>query len=637
MTSSLSRWPSSSPNVDLRDEFSWFETKPLFGWKVLVPRTQAQAGSMVDRLERLRRRPPTSCPTISVEPPRTPQQMEKAVKGLVTGRYEWIGFTSVNAVARRPGALRGVRARRPRLRRAQGRGRRWRHRRRAARLGHQPRPRARAREQSAAGPARGVAALRRGARPDQPRAPAARRHRHRDARRRAARHGLGGRRRHGLPHRARRSARRRDPRRDQGRRLRRRRLHVELDGAQPRRHRRQAAPATVVACIGPATAKTAQEHGLRVDVLAPEASAVSLVDALAGHGVGRWRVAAAEAGQPVRRPSEKRPTPAPPRPLTRTVADGDRASPPPAPDAGPARARRRDAAAPARARAARLRRRGHRRAAADLGDAGRRRSTPSTRSSAEARRCVDAGLGGIMLFGVPATRPRTPTGTGAVDADDGILNVALRAVARRGRRRPRRHGRHVPRRVHRPRPLRRARRARPGRQRRDHRACMPRWRSRRPARAPTSSARRGMMDGQVAVIREALDEAGFTDTVILAYAAKYASAFYGPFREAVQSEPAGRPPRPTSRTRPTSSSRSARSTSTSPRVPTSSWSSRRMSYLDVVARPRRASSVPVAAYQVSGEYAMIKAAAEQRLDRPATRAVLESLTVASAGPAPRSS
>ena len=65
-------------------------------------------------------------------------------------------------------------------------------------------------------------------------------------------------------------------------------------------------PATVVACIGPATAKTAQEHGLRVDVLAPEASALSLVDALAGHGVG-LAVAAAEAGQPVQRPSDKRP------------------------------------------------------------------------------------------------------------------------------------------------------------------------------------------------------------------------------------------------------------------------------------------------------------------------------------------
>ena len=64
--------------------------------------------------------------------------------------------------------------------------------------------------------------------------------------------------------------------------------------------------AATVACIGLATAKTAQEHGLRVDVLAPEASAVSMVDALAGHGVG-LAVAAAEAGAPVQRPSDKRP------------------------------------------------------------------------------------------------------------------------------------------------------------------------------------------------------------------------------------------------------------------------------------------------------------------------------------------
>jgi uroporphyrinogen III methyltransferase / synthase len=86
-----------SPNVDLRDEFSWFETKPLFGWKILVPRTQAQAGAMVERLAGYGATADV-VPTISVEPPRTPQQMEKAVRGLVTGRYEWIGFTSVNAV-----------------------------------------------------------------------------------------------------------------------------------------------------------------------------------------------------------------------------------------------------------------------------------------------------------------------------------------------------------------------------------------------------------------------------------------------------------------------------------------------------------------------------------------------------------
>jgi uroporphyrinogen III methyltransferase/synthase len=83
--------------VALRESLSWFETRPLFGWNVLVPRTKEQSGTMSARLERYGARS-TVVPTISVEPPRTPQQMERAVKGLVTGRYEWVGFTSVNAV-----------------------------------------------------------------------------------------------------------------------------------------------------------------------------------------------------------------------------------------------------------------------------------------------------------------------------------------------------------------------------------------------------------------------------------------------------------------------------------------------------------------------------------------------------------
>jgi uroporphyrinogen III methyltransferase / synthase len=76
---------------------SWFETKPLFGWRVLVPRTKEQSDEVCDLL-RARGAVPEQVPTIAVEPPRTPQQMERAVKGLVTGRYQWIGFTSVNAV-----------------------------------------------------------------------------------------------------------------------------------------------------------------------------------------------------------------------------------------------------------------------------------------------------------------------------------------------------------------------------------------------------------------------------------------------------------------------------------------------------------------------------------------------------------
>ena len=78
-------------------ELSWFETKPLFGWRVLVPRTKDQAGSVSERL-RAYGAVPEEVPTIAVEPPRTPQQMERAVKGLVTGRYQWVAFTSVNAV-----------------------------------------------------------------------------------------------------------------------------------------------------------------------------------------------------------------------------------------------------------------------------------------------------------------------------------------------------------------------------------------------------------------------------------------------------------------------------------------------------------------------------------------------------------
>src|SRR6478609_9483235 len=83
--------------VDLRETLSWFETKPLFGWRVLVPRTKDQAGSVSERL-RGYGAVPDEVPTISVEPPRNPLQMDKAVRGLVEGRYEWIAFTSVNAV-----------------------------------------------------------------------------------------------------------------------------------------------------------------------------------------------------------------------------------------------------------------------------------------------------------------------------------------------------------------------------------------------------------------------------------------------------------------------------------------------------------------------------------------------------------
>ncbi|WP_017613049.1 bifunctional uroporphyrinogen-III C-methyltransferase/uroporphyrinogen-III synthase [Nocardiopsis salina] len=80
-----------------QNELSWFETLPLFGWRVLVPRTKEQAASLSEQL-REHGAVPEEVPTISVEPPRTPQQMERAVRGLVTGRYQWVAFTSTNAV-----------------------------------------------------------------------------------------------------------------------------------------------------------------------------------------------------------------------------------------------------------------------------------------------------------------------------------------------------------------------------------------------------------------------------------------------------------------------------------------------------------------------------------------------------------
>jgi uroporphyrinogen III methyltransferase / synthase len=83
--------------AEQRHELSWYETKPLFGWRVLVPRTKDQAAPMVARL-RTYGAHSEEVPTISVEPPRSPLQMDKAIRGLVEGRYEWVAFTSVNAV-----------------------------------------------------------------------------------------------------------------------------------------------------------------------------------------------------------------------------------------------------------------------------------------------------------------------------------------------------------------------------------------------------------------------------------------------------------------------------------------------------------------------------------------------------------
>lgn len=84
-------------SFDDRSKYSWWENRPLYGWRVLVPRTKEQAAAMSARLASYGAIP-QSVPTISVEPPRNPQQMDKAIKGIVEGRYKWIIFTSVNAV-----------------------------------------------------------------------------------------------------------------------------------------------------------------------------------------------------------------------------------------------------------------------------------------------------------------------------------------------------------------------------------------------------------------------------------------------------------------------------------------------------------------------------------------------------------
>lgn len=134
----------------------------------------------------------------------------------------------------------------------------------------------------------------------------------------------------------------------------------------------------------------------------------------------------------------------------------------------------------------------------------------------------------------------------------------------------------------------------------------------------------GMMDGQVAHVRGVLDAAGYTDTSLLAYAAKYASAYYGPFREAVQSELVG--DRQTYQMDPSNGreglleaeideAEGADIVMVKPALP----------YLDVLAEVAAASRVPVAAYHVSGEYAQIEAAAQRGwIDRRAAH--LEALT-----------
>jgi len=134
----------------------------------------------------------------------------------------------------------------------------------------------------------------------------------------------------------------------------------------------------------------------------------------------------------------------------------------------------------------------------------------------------------------------------------------------------------------------------------------------------------GMMDGQVAAIRKALDDAGYTDVGQLAYSAKYASAFYGPFREAVGSSLQG--DRRTYQQDSANRRESLREVDLDIEEGADMVMVKpAMSYLDVLRETADRSPVPVAAYQISGEYSMITAAAQNGwIDRDA--AILESLT-----------
>jgi porphobilinogen synthase len=134
----------------------------------------------------------------------------------------------------------------------------------------------------------------------------------------------------------------------------------------------------------------------------------------------------------------------------------------------------------------------------------------------------------------------------------------------------------------------------------------------------------GMMDGQVGVIREALDNAGHLDAGILAYTAKYASAFYGPFREAVQSSLQG--DRKTYQQDPGNAREALRELALDLAEGADAVMVKpAMAYLDVLRTVADNADVPVAAYQVSGEYSMIEAAAANGwVDRD--RIVLETLT-----------
>lgn len=228
-----------------------------------------------------------------------------------------------------------------------------------------------------------------------------------------------------------------------------------------------------------------------------------------------------------------------------------------------------------------------------------------------------AGIGGVMLFGVPLHKDAV--GSGATDPK-GILNQAVGVAARTAAGRITvqadlcldeftDHG-HCG--------------VLDG-QRVDNDATLRRYQEMAVALASAGAdivGTSGMMDGQVGAVREALDNAGFIDTVILAYAAKYATALYGPFREAVNSSLRG--DRRTYQQDPANGREALREVSLD-LAEGADIVMVKPAYLDIVRAVAEMSDVPVAVYVVSGEYAMLEAAAANGwIDRRA--AVLESLT-----------
>jgi porphobilinogen synthase len=238
---------------------------------------------------------------------------------------------------------------------------------------------------------------------------------------------------------------------------------------------------------------------------------------------------------------------------------------------------------------------------------------------AEIARAAAAGIGGIMLFGVP--EHKDAIGSGATDPD-GILNVATRvAVAEAGDALVVQtdlcldeftdHG-HCG--------------VLDAEGRVDNDASLERYRDMALAQATAGSqllGLSGMMDGQVAAVRSALDDAGRSDVPLLGYAAKYASAFYGPFREAVASSLVG--DRRSYQLEPGNVREGLREAALDIAEGADIVMVKPASgYLDVLAATAAASPVPVWAYQVSGEYSMIEAAAAAGyIDRD--RAIAESL------------